>query len=211
MHKPRMRSLSDILYNFHWIVPGEAARSAQAWAGFLGPFLRSHGINSVINLRGANPRWRWWHYETRVCARLGVLHRDVKLNSRDLPSRWLLLDMLAAFDDAPRPFLIKCSGGQDRTSFAAALYLLHTRGMDARSEAEAQFARWPYLHLPRRHQRWLKLFLPYLEEQIGARTLRSWVMEDYTPENFQAWLGARGLRDVFRTIQRLPANAGRGA
>ena len=34
-----MRKLLNLLYNFHWIVPGEAARGAQAWAGFLGPFL----------------------------------------------------------------------------------------------------------------------------------------------------------------------------
>jgi hypothetical protein len=51
-----------------------------------------------------------------------------------------------------------------RTSFAAALYLLHTRGWQARSEAEAQFAPWPYLHLPKRHQRWLKVFLEFVEE-----------------------------------------------
>ena len=45
----------------------------------------------------------------------------------------LKLDMaqfreLAAFDQAPRPFMLKCSGGQDRTSFAAALYLIHRGG-----------------------------------------------------------------------------------
>jgi len=29
------RTISDILYNFHWVVPGEAARAMQAWAGGL--------------------------------------------------------------------------------------------------------------------------------------------------------------------------------
>ena len=58
-----MRSVPDILYNFHWVVPGEAARSAQAYAGFLGPFLSAHGIRSEIKLRGrwvddlGNPRY----------------------------------------------------------------------------------------------------------------------------------------------------------
>jgi hypothetical protein len=211
LQKLPMRSPGDVLYNFHWIVPGEAARSAQAWLGFLGPFLRARRIRSVVNLRGRNPRWRWWRYETRVCAKNRVTHRDVKLNSRNLPTRWLLLEMLTAFDDARRPFLIKCSGGQDRTSFAAALYLLHTRGMESRPEAEAQFARWPYLHLPRQQQRWLKLFLPYLEEQLGARSLRAWIVEEYRPELFKAWLEARGLGDAFRTIQKPAASARRQA
>jgi hypothetical protein len=203
-----MRSPGDILYNFHWIVPGEAARSAQAYAGFLAPFLKAHGIATLINLRGANPHWAWWRYETRVCAKIGVTHRDVKLNSRRLPTRAVLLDMLTAFDDARRPFLLKCSGGQDRTSFAAALYLLHTRGWEARAEAEAQFARWPYLHLPKQHQRWLKMFLEFVEEHSGALALRDWIAREYTPEEFKNWLEARGLGDAFRGLCETQAIAG---
>ena len=82
-----MRSLSDILYNFHWIEPGKAARAAQAYAGFLAPFLRSRGIRAVINLRGRNSDYGWWRYETAVCARANIAHLDVKLNSRRLPTR----------------------------------------------------------------------------------------------------------------------------
>lgn len=195
-----MRSLPDIFYNFHWVVTGEAARSAQAYAGFLGQFLKSHGIATLINLRGANPRWAWWRYETRVCRQIGVVHRDVKLNSRRLPTRATLLDLLQAFDEARRPFLLKCSGGQDRTSFAAALYLLHTRGWSAREDAEAQFARWPYLHLPKQHQRWLRYFLRFIEEHSGPASLREWIATRYTPEEFKAWLEAHGLGDAFRGL-----------
>ena len=202
-----MRSLPDILYNFHWIVPGEAGRSAQAYAGFLGPFLRCHGIATLINLRGANPRWGWWHYERRVCDKNSIAHRDVRMNSRRLPTRAMLLDLLQAFDDAKRPFLLKCSGGQDRTSFAAALYLLHTRGLGARSEADAQFARWPYLHLPKQHQRWLKPFVRFIEKHIGARSLREWIAAEYEPEKFKAWLEACGLGDAFRGLYDAPKSA----
>ena len=55
-----MRSLGDILYNFHWVVPGEAARAAQAWAGGLRPFLKKRGIRAIINLRGRNDDLGWW-------------------------------------------------------------------------------------------------------------------------------------------------------
>jgi hypothetical protein len=195
-----MRPLRDILYNFHWIVPGEAARSAQAYAGFLGPFLKSHGIATLINLRGANPHWAWWRYETRVCCQVGVAHRDVKLNSRRLPTRDTLLDLLQAFDEARPPFLLKCSGGQDRTSFAAALYLLHLRGWSARGEAAAQFARWPYLHLPKQHQRWLRHFLTFIEEQGGPLSVREWIAARYTPQEFKNWLEAHGLGNAFRGL-----------
>src|SRR5258708_17889281 len=113
-----MRSLSDLLYNFHWIEPGKGSRAAQAYAGFLGPFLRARGIRAVINLRGSNPGHWWWRYETGVCARLGIVHRDAKLSSRQLPTHGMIRDLLAAFSAVPRPFLLKCSGGQDRTSLA---------------------------------------------------------------------------------------------
>jgi hypothetical protein len=199
-----MRSLPDILYNFHWIVPGEVARSAQAYAGFLGPFLKHHGIATVINMRGANPRFRWWHYETQVCKKLGVVHCDVKMNSRLLPTRAMLLELLDAFDHSPRPLLLKCSGGQDRTSFAAALYLLHTRGEAARAEADAQFAGWPYLHWPKQQQRWLKQFLTYAAQHLGARALRAWIESEYDPEQFKNWLVNRGLGGSFRGIHTPP-------
>ena len=61
---PRQRTLGDILYNFHWVVPGEAARAMQAWAGGLKTFLKRRGIKSIINLRGRNDDLSWWKKET---------------------------------------------------------------------------------------------------------------------------------------------------
>jgi hypothetical protein len=202
-----MRNLGDILYNFHWIIPGQAARAAQAYAGFLGPFLARHGIRSVVNLRGPNPHWRWWHYERRVCDSLDIAHFDVMLSSRRLPTRQMLVDLIAAFDAAAEPMLLKCSGGQDRTSFAAALYLLHRKGWSAAGEAAAQFARWPYLHLPKPHQRWLKLFVEFARDSAAGRPLAEWIREGYAPEALKGWLETRGLGDAFRGLYDKPGTA----
>jgi hypothetical protein len=199
-----MRSLSDVAYNFHWVEPGKAARAAQAYAGFLAPFLRSRGIRAVINLRGSNPGYRWWRYETSVCARLGIVHRDVKLNSRQLPTRAMLLELLDAFASAPKPFLLKCSGGQDRTSFAAALYLLDLKGWSAAAQADAQFARWPYLHLPRREQRWLRLFPRFAHEKAAGVPLRTWLENAYAPDELKTWLQRQGEGSSFRKIYGAP-------
>jgi hypothetical protein len=202
-----MRALGDILYNFHWIVPGNAARAAQAYAGLLGPFLARHGIAAVINLRGPNPSWRWWHYEKRVCTKRGISHFDAMLSSKRLPTRRMLTDLIAAFDAAPAPLLLKCSGGQDRTSFAAALYLLHTNGWGAIEEARAQFARWPYLHLPKAHQRWLKSFPDYAQQEAAGRPLGDWIAQGYAPEKLKAWLDAQGMGDAFRGLYDKPGTA----
>lgn len=195
-----MRSIGDILYNFHWLVPNEAARSSQAYAGFLGPFLRRHGIRAMINLRGENPHWRWWRSEKRVCRRLRIEHHDVQLSSKNLPTRAMLVALFEAFDRAARPFLLKCSGGQDRSSFAAALYVVHVGGWAAMPEARAQLSGWPYLHWPRRNQRWLGLFLPFAQEDARGMPLRHWIRTSYCQERFKHWLEARGFADSFNAL-----------
>ncbi len=202
-----MRSVPEILYNFHWVVPDEAARAAQAYAGFLGPFLGAHGVRALINLRGPNEKFLWWRSEKRVCARRGIAHFDCMLNSRRLPTKQMLINLLAAFDAAQTPLLLKCSGGQDRSSFASALYIIHRKGWGALDEANAQFAAWPYLHRPKQHQRWLKHFSEFARVESHARPLAQWIAEDYTPQKFKAWLDARGMNDTYRGLHEWPGTA----
>jgi hypothetical protein len=161
----------------------------------------------LINLRGSNPRHLWWRYETRVCARAGIVHSDVKINSRQLPTRAMLSTLIDAFDAVPPPFLLKCSGGQDRTSLAAALYLLHRDGWHRLAEAEKQFARWPYLHLPKQKQRWLRLLPLFAAEQAGRTALQSWIETGYSAEAFRDWLERRGEGASFHGLYGVPGSA----
>ena len=202
-----MRGASDILYNFHWIVPGEAARGAQAWAGFWGPFLRNRQIRSIINLRGENADLGWWRNETQMARHNGIAHLDAMLDSRKLPTRALLVRLFEAFDEAPRPFMLKCSGGQDRTSLAAALYLLHRDGWGAMDTAEAQFARLPYLHFPKKFQRWLAQFPRFAQDSAKGKPIAQWVREEYAPEKLKAWLDARGMGDSYAGIFLVPTRS----
>ncbi len=195
-----MRAPLELLYNFHWVLPEEAARSAQAFAGLLSPLLLANKIRAVINLRGHHPYFGWWRYEQRICERHGIARFDAMLDSRQLPTRTMLAALLDAFDAAPRPFLMKCSGGQDRTSFAAALYILHRKGWDARGEALAQFQALPYLHFPKRHQKWLSQFVRFAEGDAAGSSLSQWIRERYDPHEFAAWLNANGLSGSFRGI-----------
>ena len=103
--------------------------------------------------------------------------------------------------------LIKCSGGQDRSSFASALYILHRKGWNGLEAAQAQFARWPYLHFPKKQQRWLRAFLDFAEEGAKGRPLGEWIGGEYTPESFKAWLLAKGLGDSFRGLYDKPGTA----
>jgi hypothetical protein len=192
--------LLNRLYNFHWVVRGEAARSSQSYAGALGSFLQSNSLKGLINLRGAHPNVAWWRYETETCARLGVAHFDAMMDSKRLPLRPMVVALFDAFDAAPRPFVIKCSGGQDRTSLASALYIVHRFGWDAAERAQRQFSAFPYLHFPKRPQRWLRQFLPYARVQAQDALLSDWVRSEYDPRRFSQWLDANGHAGTYSGI-----------
>ncbi len=196
-----MSVLLDRLYHFHWVTP-EAARSAQPYLGFYPAYLRAHGIRAIINLRGYNPKHRWWHREKAVAKADGLEHFDIKMASRKISQRALLVDLIDAFERAPRPFLMKCSGGQDRTSFASALFLLHEGGAAALPRALGQFAFWPYLHRPKPQQLWLREFPKFAVEDAKGAPLADWIRNSYDAERFTAWLNARGLGASYREIQR---------
>ncbi len=61
-----MRKLLNTIYNFHWVARGEIARSAQAHFRGLSVMLASQKIRGLVNLRGHNPDYGWWRYETRI-------------------------------------------------------------------------------------------------------------------------------------------------
>lgn len=194
-----MSRILDRLYHLHWVTQ-DVARSAQPYLGFYSSFLAPHAFKSLINLRGENADFRWWTSEKRVASALQIVHFDVKLSSRNLPSRSGLAALFDAFARAERPLLLKCSGGQDRTGLAAALYLLQSGGPGALVRAEAQLKSWPYLHFPKRHQLWLRHFPGYANAQAGA-SLALWARAGYDPNHFAEWLAARGLQGSYRSFQ----------
>ncbi len=195
-----MANVLDRLYHLHWVTP-ELARSAQPYLGFYEAFLRPHGFKTLINLRGENAGSRWWQAERRTAEHLGITHIDVRLSSRNLPSRASLAALLGAFCDAGKPLLIKCSGGQDRTSLAAAMFILLRGGPPALGDAEGQFALWPYLHRPKKYQRWLRQFPAYAVSDANDLSLTDWARTRYRPENFADWLQKRGLSQSFGALQ----------
>jgi len=195
-----MSLVLDRLYHLHWVTP-EVARSAQPYLGFYAEFLRPHGFKSLINLRGENAEFGWWQSEKRAASELNIAHYDVRLSSRNLPSRTGLITLFDTFAGAQLPLLLKCSGGQDRTGLASALYLLQWKGPEALSEAEAQLRFWPYLHRPKRHQLWLRHFPAYAVAQAGSMRVADWARARYDPIAFAEWLKSRGLGKSFYAFQ----------
>jgi len=180
---------------------------AQAHFGRLQSVLKRHGLKALINLRGNNPDIGWWRREREACRRAGADHIDAMLDSRKLPTREMLAGLFVAFEMAEKPFVVKCSGGQDRTSLAAALYILHRDGWAATATAEKQFARWPYLHLPKTHQRWLKPFIRFAQEDSKGAPIAQWAREHYEPTRLATWLDAQGMNDFYKGVFETPTRS----
>jgi len=53
MRSAPTRTVGDRLYNFHWVVPGEAARAMQAWAGGLGGFMLPSVLGAIRDYTGS--------------------------------------------------------------------------------------------------------------------------------------------------------------
>lgn len=168
------------------------------YGGHVAPLLTAHGIATVVNLRGENPKSTWYMPERAACESLSIGYLDRPLQSRRLPKQRMLVDLLDAFESAPRPLLIKCSGGADRTALAAAIYILHRDGLGRVADARRQMAVFPYLHLPKRYQRWIRSFPSYFEADHGGLTISDWARSRYRPEAFADWLDQQGLDGTWR-------------
>ncbi|MGH7117794.1 MAG: tyrosine-protein phosphatase [Acetobacteraceae bacterium] len=108
--------------NVHTVVSGALYRSAELGElGFERVIAHDH-IRTVINLRGANPNRAWYKHEIVATQVTGVRHIDLAMSARRVPSARTLAEIRRVLETAPRPILIHCQGGADRTGLVAALY-----------------------------------------------------------------------------------------
>jgi protein tyrosine/serine phosphatase len=108
--------------NFHVITPGEAYRSAQMDRDELEYYIKKYGIRSILNLRGENADKPWYAEELDVSREENVAHYDISLAaSRELDSDDVI-KLVKIFKTAPRPVLIHCQSGADRSGLVAAMW-----------------------------------------------------------------------------------------
>ena len=133
--------------NFHPVVEGLAYRSAQPSGDDLAQWVHETGIRSVINLRGAHDGTPWYDAEIATSAALGLSHFDFSMSAgRELDGD-RAVQLIALMRKAPKPILIHCMSGADRTGLASALLLADLgRGEDA-AEGQISF-RYGHISLP---------------------------------------------------------------
>ena len=125
--------------NIHAVEDGAFYRSAQLGSDHLAATIRSYGIRTIINLRGAAPGQEWYEQEIATARNLGVGHIDLSMSADEEPDAETLERLVLYMRDSPKPILAHCKAGADRSGFASALYLFAIRHKPA-SEASAQLS-----------------------------------------------------------------------
>ena len=116
--------------NFHAVVDGEVYRSAQMTGTQLSDYTAKVGLKSVLNLRGAAPDADWYQAEIADSARLGLVHADFALSASREVTNDEAVQLIVLMRTLPKPLLIHCKQGSDRTGLLAALYLASIKGVD---------------------------------------------------------------------------------
>ena len=132
--------------NFHAITKGEAYRSAQMDRDELKHCIKKYNIKSILNLRGENPDASWYTEELKVSAEQNVKHYDIALSASREPTGKDVQRLMEIFKSAPRPILIHCKGGADRSGLVAAMWK-EAVDKEPKSEAGKQLSVL-YGHIP---------------------------------------------------------------
>jgi protein tyrosine/serine phosphatase len=134
--------------NFNTIVRNEVYRSAQPTAAQITRYVADHGIKSVLNLRGASAGQDWYDAEMAASDALGLVHTDFRMSASIAITATEAKALVALMDRMPKPLLIHCRHGADRTGLAAALYLAQIAGAEEET-AEAQLSiRYGHFSVP---------------------------------------------------------------
>ncbi|TFF18232.1 protein tyrosine phosphatase [Jiella endophytica] len=132
--------------NIHAVEPGVVYRSGQLAPGQLRQLIEANGIRSILNLRGAHPDEEWYRGEEAVAAEHGVISTSIGISANREPSMAKMREIEAAIRDAPKPLLIHCKGGADRSGLASAIYEYALAGRPA--EAASGQLSFAYGHFP---------------------------------------------------------------
>lgn len=116
--------------NFHPVIEGQLYRSAQPTADQLASYVRANGIKTVINLRGEHRGVAWYDREVGMAKDLGIEHIDFGMSASKMISAQTAEEIVSLMASAPKPILIHCQSGADRSGLVAALYLKKVAGLD---------------------------------------------------------------------------------
>ncbi len=109
--------------NFHVVVPGVLYRSSELRPALAKRYAGKYGLRSLLRLRGANGQ------AEAQAAELGLEFHSVNLRASRYEPPERLAEYLELLRSMPKPALVCCKGGSDRSGLLAALWLYEVEGI----------------------------------------------------------------------------------
>lgn len=154
--------------NLYVIDKGKFIRSRQPDLETLSKLRNEYGIKTIINLRGYSPGKDWYQAESNFAQTFGIRLVDINMSAGRLPHKGELKKLLDAYVNMPRPLLVHCMGGADRTGLASAIY--QNLYMGKTVEEAASMLSVKYGHLRFRHPNKLFFWEELWKGEAWART-----------------------------------------
>ena len=133
--------------NFAEVIPGQVYRSAQPTGQDVARYAERYGIKTIVNLRGSS-RKPWYVDEVAAARTHGIKLIDFKMSA----SKPLTVDraqqLIALLRDAPKPILIHCMSGADRTGLVSVIYLNRIAGFDEATAERQLSVRYGHFSIP---------------------------------------------------------------
>ncbi|WP_207536843.1 tyrosine-protein phosphatase [Sabulicella rubraurantiaca] len=187
--------------NWGVVESGALYRSNHPLPWQLAEATKRHGLQSVINLRGRRDSCGSDALGRQRAAELGLVHADQPFESRGAPHKDRILRLMELYQTLPRPILIHCKSGADRTGLAAGIWHL----MQGRTAADA--ARELSLrhgHVAAARTGILDAFFEeYAKAEARGVPFETWLTEEYDeaalraafrPRPVASWITDRVLR-----------------
>ena len=133
--------------NFHK-VDADVYRSAQLFSFNMPYYLEKHNIKSILNMRNleTSKGKDWYENEKAISKSLNIAHYDYPIFNREEANMMQMNEIVRIIKNAPKPLLIHCKAGADRTSLASALYLYAVKSdKDAEKELSILYGHFPWL------------------------------------------------------------------
>jgi len=133
--------------NFHK-VDKDVYRSAQLFSFNLPYYLDKYQIKSILNLRKIRKELNkdWYKDEVFIAKQKGIVRYDYPIGDREGVSMEEMTKIIEIIENAPKPLLIHCKAGADRTSLASALYLYAVKhDKNAKKEISIIYGHFPWL------------------------------------------------------------------
>lgn len=188
--------------NFHAVIEGHVYRSAQPTPEDLRAWKEKYGLRSVLTLQGWSGT-RAVVEEKKAAEAMGLRHAYNYLSSDRLPSPAEAIRLYEVMAMLPRPLLIHCRGGAERTGMASVLAAMSIGGQDFASATSQLSMR--YLRIPRPGPDVNDLFDAYESHRrksqaaLGGWTeFRAWLETVYKPSYYSV------LIDVPPTLSGMP-------